>query len=143
MIDNTNANVIVDPRDRQLPIHSNDNTEGLGKDSHSLHLTINKVAPSFGHNVEVVRPRNAPGKIIIQGDVVDPSVDTVQVNANWGSGLPPIGYGQQCTMASKRSFQCEHTYPVPQVGNPAYSVKLTVRDDDGGQSVKTMSVTVK
>jgi len=135
--------VIVELRDHNLPPGANDNTEGLGKDTESLSLNVVNVAPTFAHNVAVTRARNAPGKVIVEGDTVDPGADTVTVYAIWdANGLPQIGNGQACTMTTKRHFRCEHTYAVPQIGTKTHSIKLTARDDDGAQTQTSTSVTL-
>lgn len=142
LLDNKGSTFVLDLRDRQLPIHSNDNTEGLGKDSESRPLTVNNVPPTFAHNVTVEKVRNAPGKIVIQGDLVDPGADAVSVAANWGDGVALKAEGQACAMTGRRSFKCEHTYPVPPFGQKSYTIKLTTRDDDGGQTEVSKSVTL-
>jgi hypothetical protein len=141
--DSSSNHVVVEVRDRQLPPHANDNTEGVARDGDSVQLQVKNVAPTFSHNLSVVKSRSQPGNVTIKGDVVDPGADTVEVFANWGQGFPQIGLGQACTMTSKRSFECEHTYPVPLIGqSKTYTVKLTVRDDDGDQSVITKAITI-
>ena len=135
--------VTVEVLDRQLPPHANDNTEGAAWDGQSVQLQVKNVAPTFSGKLDVEKGRGQAGKVTIKGDVVDPGADTVEVFANWGQSVPSLGPGQACTMTSKRSFECEHTYPVPMIGQPkSYNVKLTVRDDDGDQSVTTKAITI-
>jgi hypothetical protein len=141
--DNLNLhNVVVEIRDKQLPPGANDNSEGLGKDFKSFTLDVVNVAPTFSHNVTVSKVRNAPGKIVAEGDVVDPGADTVAVFADWNAGrVPTVGDGEPCTMTSTRHFKCEHTYFVsPISSNNTHSIKLTVRDDDGGWTSVTKSI---
>jgi hypothetical protein len=143
MPDNGGNHVTVELRDRQLAPHANDNSEGQGKDAQSVPLEVNNVAPTFGQKPQVERFRGEPTKVRIKGTIVDPGADNVQVYARWNPSLPSIGDGQQCTMTTKRAFECEHTYPAPMIGQPkTFSVKLLVRDDDGSQSITTTDVTV-
>lgn len=133
----------VDIRDRQLAAHANDNTEGLAWDSATVPLQVKNVAPTFTHKLDVEKARGQKGKVTISGDVADPGSDTVQVFANWGDSFPQLGNGPACTMTNKRSFECEHTYAVPLIGQPkSYAVKLTVRDDDGDENTITRTITI-
>jgi hypothetical protein len=139
--DSSDTSVRVEVRDRQLPSGSNDNSEGLGMDAESLPLEIKNVAPTFAQNVTVAKAPATPGKVIVSGDLVDPGADTLAVFANWNTAVPTVGNGQPCTV-SQHHFQCEHTYPVPAIGSKTYSIKLTVRDDDGGWTATTKSVQI-
>lgn len=137
--DSSDPSITVEVRDKQLPTGSNDNSEGLGKDAESLPLQIKNVAPTFAQNVAVAKVPATLGKVVISGDLVDPGADSLAVFANWNTAVPTVGNGQPCTV-SQHHFKCEHTYPVPASGSKTYSIKLTVRDDDGSWTAITRSV---
>ena len=121
----------------------NDNAPGENHwDQAGATIQVLNVAPTFGHNVSVGRVRGEASKVVITGDVVDPGADIVQVFAHWGQSLPQLGNGPACTLTGKRSYRCEHTYPVPQIGQKSYTVKFTARDDDGDQTSITRTVTL-
>jgi hypothetical protein len=136
--------VFVRVADRQFPVgQPNDNREAKSQDSSQFPLKVNNVAPTFAHAPQPVKLRNEPGKVTIQGDITDPGADdTEQVFVIWDTSMPHIGDGQPCTV-NKRHFTCEHTYPVSKpVVAKTYNLKLTVRDDDGGQNVANTSVQI-
>ena len=129
--------------DKDAPGAPNENTPGDDHwDSGAVVVEVRNVAPTFAHNVYVGRVRGEPGKVVITGDVVDPGEDTVEVFAHWGQSFPQLGMGQACTMTGKRAYRCEHTYPVPQIGQKSYTVKLTARDDEGDHTSTTKTVTL-
>jgi hypothetical protein len=137
-------NIPVEIRDHQLPHDANDNADGMGMDLDHVDFIVNNVAPNIA-NVKVTRGR-APltNKVTVEGSLTDPGADTFGVKANWdASGVNAILPGQACTMTGKQQFRCEHTYPQPQLGqSKTYPIKLTARDDDGGQDVTTTSVRI-
>jgi hypothetical protein len=140
----SNPQIWVRVSDRQFPQgQPNDNQEGKGgHDFSSFPMKIQNVAPTFARELHAQKVRGEMGKVVVEGDIADPGEDTFQVFAIWDTSGPQLGPGQACSV-TKRHFTCEHTYAVGKpVQSKTYSTKFTVRDDDGGQNVATMSVQI-
>jgi hypothetical protein len=130
--------------DHQLPIGSNDNTEGHGSDRWGHALAVNNVAPVI--NSHTVRVNKTPGKssaVVVEGTYTEPgTADPVDIIANWGDGAP----GQPKSMSActvnqhAKTFRCEHTYAT----SPArtYQITLKAQDDDGGEHSVTHAIQI-
>ena len=127
--------------DRQQPIHSNDNIPGLGGDDteHLPVIQVKNVAPRFVDS-SVVGTASASG-VVVEGDVVEPGADGLQVTGAVGNPIyPPGQIPMTCAIGKgERHFRCEHSHQ-PNIQARTYNVNLTLRDDDGGQDTHTMSV---
>jgi hypothetical protein len=124
--------------DRQLPVHTNDNTTGSASDSRNFFIQVDpsgtptNVAPSFVESsIKVTKAPGQTGFVTIQGDWVDPNDDVGTVSFNAGDGLPPPNL-PPCT-SSGRHFKCMYTYRVPKpVTSKEYVFQLDVNDGHGG-----------
>jgi hypothetical protein len=131
--------------DRQLPLGSNDNTEGYGRDREGVPIQVKNVAPtlagvSASRAGQFLPPTTVP--IVVVGDIVDPgAADTHQVSTLWGDepAFPPPT-PTQCTVTGRR-FRCDHSYKR-QSTTRTYTIRLGVKDDDGGQGSATTSVQI-
>lgn len=122
--------VYVIVQDHQLPIHSNDNSGDSSGASRAVKLVVKNVAPTMSDITVGGRART----YVIEGKISDPGSDTEQVFANW-SGNILTRFQANCEI-NRRSFRCEHTYPVS--ATVPTQIRLTVKDDDGGQSPETV-----
>jgi len=140
------TSVVVAVADHQLPVGSNDNTEGQGQDARHVPVQVKNVAPRFAPGVTVTKVPKIPGKVVIDGDLIDPSKDRVTVSANFGDGIPPHPFPPKpvgtspCTVDGRR-FHCAHQYAV-QFPPKTFSIALLARDDDGGTGTFTTSVQI-
>lgn len=146
-IDNiAHGSIVVAVADHQLPVGSNDNTEGQGQDARHVPVQVKNVAPRFAPGVAVTKVPKTPGKVVIDGDLIDPSKDRVTVTANFGDGnpshpFPPKPVGTSPCAVDGRRFHCEHQYAV-QFPPKTFSIALIARDDDGGSATFTSSVQI-
>ena len=125
--------------DHQPGVEPNDNTSGIGYDTEELPLTVQNVAPSFAKAIEVKKFALQPGKVVLEGNVVDPGTDTLEVSAAWGSSqqFPTLGIAP-CSLV-KGHFRCENTYPsTPRT----YNVTVRVHDEDGGEKSQGVRVEI-
>jgi hypothetical protein len=134
--------------DRQTPpgTDPNDNTDNFPKDERKLPIQVRNVAPRFTRGLAVAKVAKVPGKVTIDGDLVDPGADRLTVLANFGDGTPPHPFpplqpgDSPCTVTVRR-FHCEHQYAVNPFATKTYTIRLGVADDDGGRS--TFETTVQ
>ena len=125
--------------DHQPGVDPNDNTGGVGADWEYLPLTVNNVAPTFAKGVEVKKFALQPGKVVIEGNVVDPGADTLQVTAAWGSSQQFPGLGSSPCSLVKGHFRCEYTYPsTPRT----YTATVRVQDEDGGHNTHNLRIQI-
>jgi hypothetical protein len=125
--------------DRQLPIGSNDNTDGVSSDTKFYPFQVRTVAPKFvADSIRIEKPGR--GRVIVEGDLVDPDrYDSIQVEAAWND--PRTTAPTTCAMDSnQRHFRCEHSYPNIFGLTRNYNIGLRAIDDDGGMANHQTSV---
>ena len=96
-------------------------------------MTVNNVAPTVdaGGRTTV----HVGAMFTRNGSFTDPGADswTATVNYGDGAGVQPLD------LNSARRFHLQHRYVTP----GAYTVVVTVRDDDGGVSADSFVIAVK
>ena len=99
-----------------------------GESSYQQQVTINNVAPSVGPIAAPLDPVAVGAPILTSADFTDPGTADTHVGTwDWGDGSPL----QQATLNQGAGFGSasdNHIYSTPGI----YTVKLTIRDDDGG-----------
>jgi hypothetical protein len=126
--------------DRQLPLGSNDNTEGYGRDRESVPIQVKNVAPRFVDS-SIVGTASAGG-VVVEGDFTEPGTsDVVQVKGTVGNPINSSSLvAMSCSLLKgERRFRCEHTQR-PSLAPRTYTINLRVSDDDGGFDTHSMSV---
>ena len=135
------TNIKVDVADRQLPVGSNDNTDGLqSRDVRLVPIQVNNVAPNIvDPSVHLTKtPLDETVLVTIDGDWTDPGADTGIVSFV-SSDSSRITY---CSRAN-RHFHCEHEYHLPEpLRSKVYPITVKVADGDGGLDTWTSSVRI-
>jgi hypothetical protein len=130
--------------DKDAAPQPNDNADVNNHvDTKTVPSVVNNVAPTFSHNLTVEKNvRGKPGAVVIEGDLADPgTADTLKVLAKWGDNSGPVlSLGEECKIERSKHFTCSHIFPT----SPArgYTVELTAKDDDGGQTKKSVNVQI-
>jgi hypothetical protein len=111
-----------------------------GMATHLIEVTVVNQAPQFSATGSTV-DKNDIGTI--SGSLYDPGVDDkLTLAIEWGDGAKET----QELLAGSKTFSFTHRYvdnPSPSTTPPAYNVKLTLTDDDGGWAVGSTTVTAK
>jgi len=128
--------------DRQLPIHTNDNTNGpFGTDvGFTSTIQVRNVAPRFV-DASIVGTATASG-VVVEGDFTEPGADTIQLTGAIGSPIyPPNQLQMTCAISGKGElhFRCQYAQQ-PNAQARTYDVHLKLRDDDGGQDTHDIIV---
>jgi hypothetical protein len=138
------TSIRVKVADRQLPLGSNDNTEGYGRDRTGVPIQVKNVAPSLANITVTKQPTRDLRTVlaVVEGDIIDPGTrDTHQVSALFGDERPiPTPTRTPCTVTGRR-FRCEHTYARGS-SDRTFTISLRVGDDDGGLGNATTSVLI-
>ena len=113
-----------------------DDDGGVGTDT--LKVTVNNVAPTVDAGTDETVDENSP--VTFSGGFTDPGwLDTHEATWDFGDGTDPVAG----TIVKKGDSAPEvfgsHTYEWPGV----YTVTLGVEDDDGGEGIDTLIVTVQ
>lgn len=115
--------------------------DDTGSDNETVTIEVDNVAPNLT-NVTVSDPINEGDTAALSGDIVEVSpADTFTLTVDWGDGnTESFVYGAGAT-----TFSESHDYPDD---NPtatpfdAYTVTLTLADDNGGVDVVVTALTV-
>ncbi len=138
-------------------------------DSRTLTITVNNVAPTVQVAADQTIHEGSQLVVLNISQFTDPGFDnplnagnvtnggqtqeTFTYTINWGdqprfqpgddpveqNGVPTTDVFGSPGVLTAGSFDAQHTY----VDNGVYTVTITIRDDDGGVTVKTLSVDVK
>jgi hypothetical protein len=139
------ASIQVYVGDRQQPFHTNDNTNGEGRDSRRFPLLVSPstsppkptpdLAPSFiASSIKVTKAPGQTGLVTIEGDWNDGDDTTGTVTFIPSDEQPPRGL-PACT-STGHHFKCIYQYQVPKPVQPTpWIFALDVSDGRGGNAV--------
>ena len=121
----TPTHVFLDNGFYTVTLTVTDDDGGVGSDS--LLMIVNNVAPVVDAGAD--QTVNEGDTVSFAGSFTDPGiVDTHTIAWDFGDGSPPVN----------GTLTPNHTY----ANNGVYSVTLTVTDDDGGEGMDSLQVTV-
>ena len=106
-----------------------DDDSGVGSDTAGV--TVNNVAPTVDAGSDATI--NEGSAFVSSGSFTDPGADTWTATVDYGDGT-----GTQPLVLTGKTFSLNHVY----ADNGAYTVTVTVNDDDGGMGSDTANVTV-
>ncbi len=118
--------------------------DDTGEDLESVAVTVNNVAPTLGDLATTAIDEN--GVTTLTGSINDPgSLDSFTLVVNWGDPLSPDNVETYTFVAGTTTFTLAHQYLDDNpTGTPAdnYMIGLTLTDDDTGEDLESVSVTV-
>lgn len=124
-----------------VSLNVTDDDGGVGTASQTI--TVDNLAPVLSNVTATPGTVDEGGDVTLSGDISDPgSADTFTLTIDWGDG----SLAETASLASgTKTFSLTHTYADDNpTGTPsdAYSIGVSLADDDGGEGTGSASIVV-